>query len=244
MAESLFIEPIRRWFASRAAKKRADEVLPPTTLTPEQQLAQFRGLPVEVPGHIDTPSTGLGGSQLSPGLPLAPTIENPVDCRQCGQECAPDAVFCPFCATVLLPPMLASNNTPGSQVPGARCSQCGRECPEGYDLCANCTRLNLQPELEGESTPEIKRVSIGNGGSEASTGDQQPSASVQIQDVNPDSEDLDKESPNVNMADSLRNIFSGQSVINPDTVAFLERYGTTETNELLAELRSLHRALR
>ena len=244
MAESLFLEPIRRWFASRAANKRDDKVLPLTTLTPEQQLAQLRGLPVEVPGHTDTTSTGPGGGQLSPGLPLAPTIENAVACRQCGQECAPDAVFCPFCATVLVPPMTASANTPGFQVPGARCSQCGQECPEGYDLCANCTRLNPQPELEGESTPAIKRVSIGNGGSEASIGDQQPSASAQVQPVNPNSDDDGEESPNVNMAESLRNIFSGQSVINPDTVAFLERYGTTGTNELLDELRSLHRALR
>ena len=46
MAESLFIEPIRRWFASRAANKRDDKALPFTTLTPEQQLAQLRGLPV------------------------------------------------------------------------------------------------------------------------------------------------------------------------------------------------------
>jgi len=181
---------------------------------------------------------------MSPGLPLTPTIENAVACRQCGQECAPDAVFCPFCATILVPPMAASANAPGFQVPGSRCTQCGQECPEGYDLCANCTRLNPQPELEDGSTPVIKRVSIGSGGSETSTEDQQPSASVQVQPVNPNADDHDEESPNVAMAESLRNIFSGQSVINPDTVAFLERYGTTGTNELLDELRSLHRALR
>ena len=244
MAESLFIEPIRRWFASRAAKKRIDEVLPLTTLTPEQQFAQLRGLPVEVPGHTDNTSTGQAEGYLNPGLPLAPTIDNAVACRQCGQGCAPDAVFCPFCATVLAPPMAASANTAGFQVPGAKCAQCGQECPDGYDLCANCTRLNPQPELEDESTPTIKRVSIGNGGLETSTEDQQPADSVQVRPVNPDVGDHDEESSNVNMAESLRNIFSGQSVINPDTVAFLERYGTTGTNELLDELRSLHRALR
>jgi hypothetical protein len=244
MAESIFLEPIRKWFASRSAKKQIDEVLPLTTLTPEQQFAHLRGLPVEVPGHTDTRSTGPGEGQPSPGLPLAPTIDNAVACRQCRQGCAPDAVFCPFCATVLVPPMAAAANTPGFQVPSARCAQCGQECPEGYDLCANCTTLNPQPELEDESTPTIKRVSIGNGGSETSPEDQQPSVSVQVQPVNPDSDDDGEESPNVTMAESLRNIFSGQSAINPDTVAFLERYGTTGTNELLDELRSLHRALR
>jgi len=244
MAESLFLEPIRKWLASRAAKKQDDEILPLTTLTPEQQLAQLRGLPAEIPGHTDTTSTGLGEGQLSPGLALASTIENAVACRQCGQGCAPDAAFCPFCATVLAPPIAASANAPGFQVSGARCARCGQECPEGYDLCANCTRLNPQPELEDESTPVIRRVSIETGGAETSTEDQQPSASVKIQPVNPDSDNYDEESPNVAMADSLRSIFSGQSVINPETVEFLERYGTTGTNELLDELRSLHRALR
>ena len=167
-------------------------------------------------------------------------------CRECGQGCAPDAVFCPFCATVLVPPppvgMQAANNTPPLEISGLKCARCGEECPEGYELCANCTRLDLQPELGDESNPVMKRVSIGNGDS-GTSGEDQEQPAIHVQQVDSDS-NTDGESPNVTMAESLRSIFSGQSVINQDTVAFLERHGTIGTDELLAELRSLHRALR
>ena len=242
MGESIFIEPIRRWFASRSATNQVEDASPQATLTPEQQLAQLRGLPVEVPGQAAAAMNG----PVNPGTPLPTAIDNAVPCRQCGQGCAPDAKFCPFCASVLVPPMsaYAAPSTPTFPGSGARCAQCGRDCPDGYDLCADCTRLNPQAALEDESSVEVQRISAGNGASEISSEDQQPSSSVQVRSVNSASDDEDDESPNVTMADSLRNIFSGQSVINQDTVAFLERYGTVGTNELLDELRSLHKALR
>mgnify|MGYP007088482485 FL=1 len=89
----------------------------------------------------------------------------------------------------------------------------------------------------------MRRVSIGDGDSESS--DDSETSTTVVQRVSSTEEPSDdSESPNVNMAESLRSIFSGKTSINPDTVAFLERYGTVGTQELLDELRSLHRMVR
>ncbi len=96
-------------------------------------------------------------------------------------------------------------------------------------------------EIDG--APVIKRVSIGDGDSESSDNADTSSTVVQRTSLIGEPSD-DSESPNVNMAESLRSIFSGKTSINPDTVAFLERYGTVGTQELLDELRSLHRMVR
>ena len=128
--------------------------------------------------------------------------------------------------------------------PETQCVRCGQVCPEGYELCANCTRSEQQSLDEPNGAPPVmKRVSIGDGDSESSD-DSETSATV-VQRVSSTEEPSDdSESPNVNMAESLRSIFSGKTSINPDTVAFLERYGTVGTQELLDELRSLHRMVR
>ena len=245
MAESLFIEPIRRWLSSRSGKNKADPTQSVETLTPEQQFAQLRGLPVEVPEQpvAVTPANG----DVSPGLgvpqpPMVAMVENPVICQQCSQMCAQDARFCPNCSIPLNPQPVLPTNTYNSQPSMGQCVQCGQACPEGYELCASCTQSN-QPLPEETGAPLIKRVSIGEGNTESSDDSQGSEAVVQMRSLTTETDDT-SESTNVTMAESLRNIFSGQTSINPDTVAFLERYGTVGTQELLDELRSLHRILR
>ena len=244
MGESLFIEPIRRWLSSRSRKNSTTEAESIVELTPEQQFARLRGLPIDAPEPSVTAAPATSDALPDRGQPQNPAQGNPIICQQCGQACAQDAKFCPICAI----PLGTQPSIPTSShimlESETQCIRCGQACPEGYELCASCTRSEQQSldETDG-ALPVIKRVSIGDGDSESSD-DSETSATV-VQRVSSTWEPSDdSESPNVNMAESLRSIFSGKTSINPDTVAFLERYGTVGTQELLDELRSLHRMVR
>lgn len=259
MGESIFIEPIRRWLSSRGSRDKMDQNEPVNALTPEQQFAQLKGLQVEAP----LPNTAVAPIAYdvgqAPSTYPSPNIDNPVICPTCGGSCAQDARFCPTCSMPITHDQIVLSNAGIAQPPTTGCMQCGQPCPEGYELCANCTQINKRIPDEQLSSPEIKRVSIGDGGLEYSEETESLTESVRVRSLNPESGEDEEpvqvrsvnresndnaEPPNVNMADSLRSIFSGQTSINPDTVAFLERYGTVGTQELLDELKTLHRALR
>jgi hypothetical protein len=110
-------------------------------------------------------------------------------------------------------------------------------------MSTNVTQLSDMGEED--SKPLVQRVSGAATNENLAGGDQPLQVVERVLEPISDAPDLDDdESTNVAMADSLRGIFSGRSIINPDTVAFLERHGTVGTQELLDELKSLHRGLR
>ena len=238
MGESLFLDPIRKWFASRGSKgNQGSDQLPSGDLTLEQQLAQLRGLhtagtTVEVSENRipnDSNIAGTGNAAFEPG---------PV-CEQCGKTCESGSNFCPYCSAPIPQGVgRARADITGAASLDSTCSQCGQSCADGYELCPACSKLNSQaPQAENISDPIIRRVSVGN--------DDEDEQQASVRSVSLEEADQDEdESTNVSMASSLKNIFAGESLVNPDTVAFLERFGTIETEDLLKQLRDLHRSLR
>ena len=231
MGESIFIDPIKRWFSSRSNNKNVAATAPGAALTPEQQFAQMRGMLGNAPAPSDAGSGASGAVTAPPNAAL----QGSKMCDHCSQPIAEVAKFCPYCAnpvTQVAMPAVVPTEPNVAQV----------TAPTAVSVPPNVTQ---QPDIgEGDSRPVVQRVS-GSATNEDLYVEEQPLPVVErVPEPISDAPALeDDESTNVAMADSLRGIFSGRSAINPDTVAFLDRHGTVGTQELLAELKSLQRGL-
>jgi hypothetical protein len=219
MGDSVFIQPIKRWLSSRKNSKGADSAPFESSLTPEEQYAQLMGGTYNPPGQI---SAGLSApvlTEVTPNISAQPSMV----CGQCGQSIAQDAKFCPYCSNQI------------TQV----------AAPIAEPIEPHAVQPIQQASLEVEPKPVMQRVSIAS--TDESSPDVEQSAEVveRVAPTPPELPDNDTdESTNIEMAGSLRGIFTSKTAINPDTVAFLERHGTVGTQELLDELMSLHRALK
>ena len=232
MGESIFIDPIKRWFSSRSNNKNVASTAPGAGLTPEQQFAQMRGMLGNAPAPSGDGSAVRGAINPPPNS----SLEGSLTCVHCGQPIAEAAKFCPYCANPVTPVAIPTSAPMEPNVAQVT-------APTAPPISANVTQLSDMGEED--SKPLVQRVS-GAATSQNLAGEDQPLPGVErVLEPIPGAPDLDDdESTNVAMADSLRGIFSGRSTINPDTVAFLERHGTVGTQELLDELKSLHRGLR
>ena len=231
MGESIFIDPIKRWFSSRSNNKNVAATAPGAALTPEQQFAQMRGML----GNAPAPSGGgpAVGGVMNP--PTNASLQGSPTCAHCSQPIAEAAKFCPYCANPVTPvavPTIAPTEPNVAQVAASTAPPMSSNVTQVSDIG------------EGDSKPLVQRVS-GVATNVSLADEDQPIPVVErVLEPISDAPDLeDDESTNVAMADSLRGIFSGRSTINPDTVAFLDRHGTVGTQELLDELKSLHRGL-
>lgn len=232
MGESIFLDPIKRWFSSRSNNKNVAATGAGAALTPEQQFAQMRGMLGNAPAPSgDGPAVG-GVMNLPPNA----SLQGSPTCAHCSQPIAGAAKFCPYCANPVAQvavPTIAPTEPNVAQV----------TAPTAPPMSTNVTQLSDMGEED--SKPLVQRVSGAATNENLAGGDQPFPVVERVLEPLSDAPDLDDdESTNVAMADSLRGIFSGRSIINPDTVAFLERHGTVGTQELLDELKSLHRGLR
>ena len=232
MGESIFIDPIKRWFSSRN-NKNVTSTPQGAALTPEQQFAQMRGMLGNAPAPSDAGSGASGAVTAPPNAAL----QGSKICDHCSQPISEAAKFCPYCAnpvTQVAMPAVVPTEPNVAQV----------TAPTAVSVPPNVTQ---QPDIgEGDSRPVVQRVSGSATNEDLSVEDQTLPVVERVPEPISDAPAPaleDDESTNVAMADSLRGIFSGRSAINPDTVAFLDRHGTVGTQELLDELKSLQRGL-
>ena len=212
MADSIFLEPVKRWFQNRLTRQPAPSG-DDAAVAGEDTSAQLRSilaaqradgpLPVENPALSQVMATDSGGI-------------NVLVCPQCHESYEANSQFCSKCGCGLspidrsLPPIQASSD-------------------------GIITRVRLDGSPEGQSggvenvTNDIGEQRINLVESHDSDSEEDVSEADNL--VSPESVD--------SMTSNLRSLFTRSSVLNQETKDLLERYGKVDVHLLIDELNDL-----
>jgi hypothetical protein len=212
MADSIFLEPVKRWFQNRLTRQPAQSG-DDAAVGGEDASDQLRSILAAQRGDGTSPVEKPALSQVmttdSSGI-------NVLECPQCHESYEANSQFCSKCGCGLspidrsLPPIQASS--------------------EGI-----ITRVRLDGSPEGQ-TGRVENVTSDSGEQQLNFGESHDSDSEE--DVSEADNLVSPESVD-SMTSNLRSLFTRTSVLNQETKDLLERYGTVDVHLLIDELNDL-----
>jgi len=212
MADSIFLDPLKRWFQNRLTRQPVQSSAD-AAVVGEDASDQLRSIlaaqradgtsPVEnsAPSQVMTTDSGDGKVLV---------------CPQCHESYEANSQFCSKCGCGLspidrsLPPIQASSD-------------------------GIITRVRLDGSPEGQ-TGRVENVTSDNGEQRLNFGESHDSDSEE--DVS-ESDNLVSPEAVDSMTSNLRSLFSRSSVLNQETKDLLERYGKVDVHLLIDELNDL-----
>ena len=230
MADSIFLEPMKRWFQNRVARRPARSGAEAAVAGADAS-AQLRSILAEQRAG-GTPSAG----DLAPSQVITTEYggANALVCPQCHESYDAGSQFCSKCGCGLspidrsLPPLEASSDGIITRVRL-------ESTPSGPSPAGATSQVRLGGSSQGQ-TGDVVNVTHAIGGQQHSFVESHES------DAEEDSREtgsLILPEPVDSMTSNLRSLFTRTSGINQETKDLLERYGTVDVHVLIDELHDL-----
>jgi len=230
MADSLFLEPMKRWFQNKLNRQPSGREAD-LTVGGIDSSDQLRNILAEHRAAGTSPAVGLAPSQA---FTTDPGGSNTQVCPQCDESYDAGSQFCAKCGCGLslidpsLPPVESSSDGGVTRVRLENTA--GGPSPDG---AITQVRLGGAPEGQIEGGVNVSNV----------TGEQRhvPDGTDESnsEEAVTEAGGLLAPEPVDSMTSNLRSLFTRTSVVNQETKDLLERYGTVDIRVLVAELDDL-----